>query len=548
MISLQVLLQSCSLLLSASMSASTALKDEASNCTDLDFSDPVCLALENEKTFPKVNYTSMPGITIAVISGSISVICSLLLISIIFKSAIGLSTPSHRLVFAMSIADIIQSMAMAASTLPMPRDMVYEFEAKSLGNEFTCSLQGCLVIFGFSIGGLLNACLALYYMLLVTYKVNDSFMRRRTEPVMYIMCVLLTIPPAIVFWVNKWFNPTPFQSWCTATSYPWYCKPEDADSDECTIRGIPTSFQKRTRTYLFFYYWIIGISPPIIIIFSMIRITRTVYLQHKYLKRIKKVFAVKGIRSLTGLTRTTTRAFKRRFHLSKQRQVEVKTVLYQAIAYSIAGLLPSSANFIHLNQRNRLHSNGTMMALQMAHAAIRPSQGVFNLIVFVTQKASDLRRKKENLTWKQAIISVFKDREYVEIEMSNMSIVLNGGLENDVSDDNYLDQYSFDGEDDGRDLDDEDCDDDNLSDCASDDTRVRGGKTPDDHYPDNPRSRNEEGISYAQSKSSVTFFDFENISGGGVSVASLNSLISGRVSWSSDMEPEEPLDSSSKQQ
>lgn len=280
----------------------------------------------------------------------------------------------------------------------------------------------------------------------------------------------------------------------------------------------------------------------------MIRITRTVYLQHKYLKRIKKVFAVKGIRSLTGLTRTTTRAFKRRFHLSKQRQVEVKTVLYQAIAYSIAGLLPSSANFIHLNQRNRLHSNGTMMALQMAHAAIRPSQGVFNLIVFVTQKASDLRRKKENLTWKQAIISVFKDREYVEIEMSNMSIVLNGGLENDVSDDNYLDQYSFDGEDDGRDLDDEDCDDDNLSDCASDDTRVRGGKTPDDHYPDNPRSRNEEGISYAQSKSSVTFFDFENISGGGVSVASLNSLISGRVSWSSDMEPEEPLDSSSKQQ
>ena len=49
MISLQVLLQSCSLLLSASMSASTALKDEASNCTDLDFSDPVCLALENEK-------------------------------------------------------------------------------------------------------------------------------------------------------------------------------------------------------------------------------------------------------------------------------------------------------------------------------------------------------------------------------------------------------------------------------------------------------------------------------------------------------------------
>ena len=101
--------------------------------------DPVCNALNDERISPETFYTSAPSSIIIGTSGGISAISSLLIMFIIVRSNIRFSTVSHRLVFAMSSADIICSIGMAAGTLAMPKNMVYDFEGKTIGNEFTCS-------------------------------------------------------------------------------------------------------------------------------------------------------------------------------------------------------------------------------------------------------------------------------------------------------------------------------------------------------------------------------------------------------------------------
>ena len=216
--------------------------------------DPVCNALNDERISPETFYTSAPSSIIVGTSGGISAISSLLIMFIIVRSNIRFSTVSHRLVFAMSSADVICSIGMAAGTLAMPKNMVYDFEGKTIGNEFTCSLQGFLVFFAGFATMAYNACLSVYFMCSITYKMKDAKIRKCVEPFMHVVCILATLPTAILFWVHKWYNPTPNDTWCVAISYPYYCKAEYENADSCSIRGSPSSYQIASRKALILYY------------------------------------------------------------------------------------------------------------------------------------------------------------------------------------------------------------------------------------------------------------------------------------------------------
>ena len=65
-------------------------------------------------------YTSIEGILITSISASISAMCSALIIYFILKSSMGISSVYHRIVGIMSLGDVLASLAMALTTLPMP--------------------------------------------------------------------------------------------------------------------------------------------------------------------------------------------------------------------------------------------------------------------------------------------------------------------------------------------------------------------------------------------------------------------------------------------
>eukprot|EP00979_Chaetoceros_neogracilis_P002560 scaffold435_cov275-Chaetoceros_neogracile.AAC.12 len=91
------------------------------------------------------------GANIARASGSLSVLVSLLLMLIIYKSRIGLglSTICHHIMYCMSFADIMSLLAMALGSLPMPKDIIYtQFESAVYGNTTTRTAQGIVFFLG----------------------------------------------------------------------------------------------------------------------------------------------------------------------------------------------------------------------------------------------------------------------------------------------------------------------------------------------------------------------------------------------------------------
>ena len=87
-------------------------------------------------------FTSLTGIVITIISASISIIASALVIYIILRSMKGLrKSVYHRIMFGMNAADILQSTAIAFTTLPMPKDMIYSFKGVVIGNHTSCQFR-----------------------------------------------------------------------------------------------------------------------------------------------------------------------------------------------------------------------------------------------------------------------------------------------------------------------------------------------------------------------------------------------------------------------
>ena len=361
---------------------------------------------------------------------------------IIVRSNIRFSTVSHRLVFAMSSADVICSIGMAAGTLAMPKNMVYDFEGKTIGNEFTCSLQGFLVFFGGSATIAYNACLSVSFMCSITYKMKDAKIRKCVEPFMHVVCILATLPTAILFWVHKWYNPTPNDTWCVAISYPYYCKAEYENADSCSIRGSPSSYQIASRKALKLYYGVFFFFlGPIITVWCMFRIIRTVYLQEKHIKAF-----IRFRYSRLARMNLSTERDNRMLEMSQQRHAYTKIMLVQCTGYIIASVIPASIASIGFNQEQDLELSRTGLIFQVLYTALRPCQGLLNFIVFFGQKVHAKRQLNPALTRRQAAMKVLSEREEPHFDIAGISLVRNYHL-NDNSDGSE-ELYEFDGADD----------------------------------------------------------------------------------------------------
>ncbi len=110
------------------------------------------------QTWPGIIPPSWPTTCIAIVprlTGILSAVSSSLIIFLIFRSASRISTIYHRIMFAMSIFDIMGSIAMSFTSILMPKEMPLEKELGMLswpgaryGNTFTCDVQGFLATFG----------------------------------------------------------------------------------------------------------------------------------------------------------------------------------------------------------------------------------------------------------------------------------------------------------------------------------------------------------------------------------------------------------------
>ena len=168
------------------------------------------------------------------ITGSLSAVSSSLIIYLIYRSKPKLSTIYHRIMFCMSIADVMASTAMALTTLPMPKnddsywattgwgERVYWRDQTKLGTRQTCAAQGFFFSTGITIMFSYNGMLCVYYACAIAFRMKDAQIRKKIEPFIHGFPLLTGLAPAIPSFVYGFYNPNGEESWCTL--YPFQVK------------------------------------------------------------------------------------------------------------------------------------------------------------------------------------------------------------------------------------------------------------------------------------------------------------------------------------
>ncbi len=372
-------------------------------------------SLDDERLHVKTFYTSIAGAITSSISGGISAISSLYIMIFIYRSTIKLTTVYHRIMFGMSVVDLISSVAMAFSTLPMPKDMIYKFGGKSIGNELSCTVQGFSANFGIMATLYYNISLFLYYLLSIRYKKSDETIKKCIEPLMHFSSILLALPLPVMGLYGELLNPYPYSTWCTLHGIPYYCKLANDDAASCIMRGRPGILRE-----ICVLYAIISITLAFVLQILFFALTvYDVYRQEKYIKRIMKDMRRFGNTS------------ERMLATSRKRHSHTKVLLVQGLAYFIAFAICQVSSFAKIREETR-----SEWGSQIYHASCRPLQGFFNVLIFVGHKAYDLKRMNPELSTREAIMSVLKDREERLIFLSNTSLVC---VDNDIHFDGIID-------------------------------------------------------------------------------------------------------------
>ena len=289
---------------------------------------------------------------IRMVSAPISTFSSIIIMVMICRSPTKLSTTRDRLLFGLSISDMIFSIAVSLGTIPMPRQTPNVWIP--MGNFTTCEIQAFLITFSGTVAPCYNAGMCIFSLLKVTFNMDDNKIRTKVEPFLHIVPFIISLSTCIYCTVKNYFNPA--IAICTLIDYPFHCS---------RMPNVPCE-----RGENLFEDWgiiIYGLAPfflvPLIIIISMGVICMTVWKQERKLKNYSQ--------ELDQAITTT----------DNESLMKSKTVMYQGLAYSGAWLIYTIFPLIQLMCWIAGRPSGFLLNILIA--IFSPLQGFFNLLVFL---------------------------------------------------------------------------------------------------------------------------------------------------------------------
>lgn len=337
--------------------------------------------MEDDNT--NFNFTK-PAIIIPTVSGSISFISSMLIIYVIFKSPkLVFSTPYHRIMLGMSIADCIVSLAIALTTIPMPKDVIYPFAQASYGNIHTCNVQAYAFIGGSGIALGMSVLLYIYYGCSLVFHMKDVTFRKWIEtPSVAILAILYSSTP--LYYNGAPMNPSPTSVWCTARNYPDQCT-HDTDPN---CRGVKRNFSVvwMTITLAIFAFLI---ADMCLIVFSFYRLERNL----KALKEEHGDRPMYGSEEFVENELAETRRDKRRI---------TKEALMYIASFFVIWSFPVAYS-IFVDRKDAFKDIPILAALRLF---FQPLQGFLNMLIFFYHKMEILRGKDKSLSIKERFTMV----------------------------------------------------------------------------------------------------------------------------------------------
>jgi hypothetical protein len=313
----------------------------------------------------------------------------------------GIKTTYHRIILGLSSADCLTSLAIALTTIPMPKDVIYPFEMPSYGSIATCEAQGLVYMMGNAFVLCMNGILNIYYLCTLRYNMREKIFRCYLEIPLFIVSLVMSITlPSIALLNQELLNPSPYYPVCVANSYPLDCT--KADNPECRGgggRGALSPLFYCTITIFFFT-----------LIISMALIVHSFY---RNARSLQKALKDKPSQEVDG-----------KYEALKRAQETSSIIGRQALMYIAAFLITWIFGFAKVlcvvtgNDNTELLSALTMI--------FQPLQGFFNLIIFVYHKVQTLRRADDDLTVAEAleIVFLFPSRMEDRATVSNLNMVI----------------------------------------------------------------------------------------------------------------------------
>ena len=344
--------------------------------------------------------TSAAGIAIASCSASLSFISSSMIIIFIIRSDRKFGSVYHRIMIGMSLFDMIQSLAMAFTTLPMPSDMLYEqFHGLVGGNTSTCDFQAFAIIFG-SLGSIMfNPLLCIYYLCSIRFKMPDERFKMRLEPIMYSIAIILSLILSSAGAHFGQFNPSPkTYPWCGVSRYPWWCGSEDL---ACAFeRGNYEASVPFTSVG----NYVVLLSSIIMIVTMFFIVTHVCLKERQINARMQS--------QLSG-------RYINRVRLYKKNMLHTRDAVMSALLYTLVYLVVWHYPLIRIFRAK----SDALLIEEILRLLFRPSQGTMNLFVFIYHKIRNFQNHDPMLSGYDAFKKVLASNIDPEFIVSNLTLV-----------------------------------------------------------------------------------------------------------------------------
>lgn len=192
-------------------------------------------------------------------TASISLTASVVLVSMITLTPKRLTTPYRRLIFGMSIFDIIQSIGMLSGPYAVPVGTRGAIWAN--GNIASCEANGFCNMLGLMAVPIYTLALSVRYNCKLNMKVHDSVFTKKIEKWFHLSIIVVLVLCITALCMDS-FNPIPSGSFCYVEEYPFLCRDMPQFVGECE-RGVGSdtlSYIAASITCLCFVGIIVNVS------------------------------------------------------------------------------------------------------------------------------------------------------------------------------------------------------------------------------------------------------------------------------------------------
>ena len=356
-------------------------------------------------------------------TASLSCLASLTIAIMILRSDGGLaSSPYRRIIFGLSIGDILQSLGIFIGPFASPIDTPNALWA--VGNLHSCDAAGFILVFGGSMVPLYTFSLSLYFLLRVKYRMSRAEFAKRVEWIIHALIISFCLIGSVIILSTGSFNATRAGSLCAPVAYPLDC-----DTQECT-RG------RNALMFFVLFYYLPSFLSFIGMIVCLGTLIQYVYAQEAKLRKATSAQNQDLSKSCCGWTKhrsSTIVQDDENEELSPQGQrirrarenlrSFSRETLVQSGLYMFAFLTTYSFLFIWLfiSLSGAKDQRWTFLAISLTW----PLGGLFNILVYTRPKVAVLKASYPTYPWILMFLTVVMAGGEVpdEIDLSPQEIL-----------------------------------------------------------------------------------------------------------------------------